>query len=479
VSVLLLILERPILSFLSEDHGPDVSGYYLWTSCTVILTVLQWIPLNFCRLAGRPKIGPIMSAVMAGVSLLSAFALMRPMGLPGIALGNLIGCLCSLVVAILLMRGSLLRFRFTGRPGLRAIFAQGSPFGMDRFYAMLSTYLMNMAVFFSGGPVALAVYGVVQIIRRFSTSLILGSAQTIIPIAGMLNAEKDVVSLNKLLKHALIYGNAAVGALSLLLILFRGGIAALFGLRGGAEADLFRYAIVLCAVCAICIQNTTTFAAWFNASARLGAANALLFLQELCCLCLPAFFLAVFRGGRAVWVAFPISGALALIALALILAFMKRRNPRLTYPFLLDASIVLAGKDLSFSVPQDTGEASKASARVTEFCEESGLTKKQTMLIALSVEEFIVLMINNNPKGGALDITCRLTLSDDAITMRIRNRGRAFDPVAYYREHIAGDFERSLDVIGLKYVAENAALIDYREIFGMNNLLIVISRQTN
>jgi VIT1/CCC1 family predicted Fe2+/Mn2+ transporter len=335
---------------------------------------------------------------------------------------------------------------------------------------------MNIIFHSSGGREALAVYGVVQILHRFMTALIGGAAQTIVPIAGMLNAERDVINLNKFLKHAAIFGNAVVGLACILLILFRDALSSLFGLISGPETDLFRYAVVCYAIYAFFLQNTTLFSAWFNASERLWLANTLLFLQGLLFLCASAFSLAAFFGGRTVWMSFAISGVVSALALVLLLFALRRGNDRLSYPFLLDLSAVLAGKDLSFSASNDLSEASKVSARIGEFCDESGLTKKQTMLIAMSVEEFITLIIHNNDRDCALDLSCRLTLGDDEITMRIRNRGRMFDPVSYYKEHISGDLERSVDIIGLKYIAENAKVIDYRETFGVNNLLIVIGR---
>ncbi|MDR2163105.1 MAG: hypothetical protein LBO70_04090 [Clostridiales Family XIII bacterium] len=473
---LLLLFEDQVMLFLSAGQRLDIMGYYRWMLVMAFLTILQWIPLNFCRLAGRPNVGPLMTGIMAVCTVAFALKFADTMGLAGVAFGQALACLCSLLIAVILMHGGLLRFRFTKRLRIRAILANGSPFGMERLYMMISIYIMNIIFHLSGGHIALAVYGVIQTLHRFMTAFISGAAQTILPVAGMLNAERDVVSLGKFLKHAAISGNVIVVAASVMLIAFRGHLAALFGLTGNADTALFRYAIVFYAAYAVILQNTTVFAAWFNASGRLKFANLLLFLQELFLLCLLAVLFGAFFGARTVWVSFPVSGALSILALVIILFVIRRRNKRLVYPFLLDPSAVLAGNDLSFSVSNDLADASKASERISVFCEDSGLTKKQTMLISLSVEEFIILIINNNDSASSLGISCRLTLGKDDITMRIRSRGRMFDPLAYYKEHISGDIERSVEVIGLKYIGENAKVIDYRETFGVNNLLITIGR---
>jgi len=85
----------------------------------------------------------------------------------------------------------------------------------------------------------------------------------------------------------------------------------------------------------------------------------------------------------------------------------------------------------------------------------------------------ITIIINNNKrKISALSV--RLFLFDEKIILRIRNTGEKFDAIKYYHKNIADDIEKSLDVLGLKYITDNAQSVFYRQTFGMNSLVVVL-----
>jgi hypothetical protein len=51
---------------------------------------------------------------------------------------------------------------------------------------------------------------------------------------------------------------------------------------------------------------------------------------------------------------------------------------------------------LAFSVTRDAAKASQASAAVSIFCDEQGMTKRESMLILLAIEEMIDLHAREN-----------------------------------------------------------------------------------
>jgi predicted secreted protein len=65
-------------------------------------------------------------------------------------------------------------------------------------------------------------------------------------------------------------------------------------------------------------------------------------------------------------------------------------------------------------------------------------------------------------------------LVDENIILRFRNAGSKFDALSYYKEHIAGDFEKSLEVVGMKYILEASSSVYYRQTFGVNSLVVII-----
>ncbi|MDR3364289.1 MAG: hypothetical protein LBS91_04995 [Clostridiales Family XIII bacterium] len=476
--VCLLVFQKQLLHFMGPDAPTSLAGYYRWSAINVVVTAALWPPLNFCRLAGRPAVGPAMTSVMALASVGGALLFIKPLGLPGVALAQLVGGVCAFATALCMMRGSTLRFRPPGRkPPIAAIAAAGSPAGLSRLYQLVAVFALNALFLSTGGMAPLAVFAAIQMLHRFISAFVAGTTQTLLPIAGVLDAERDSAGLSRLMAHAVFFGNLLTGLACLVLLVFRSHIAALFGLADAAL--LFGYAIVLYAIYAMLLQNVTLYISYFTARASLKTANVLLFLQEFLFLVGPALALAALHGGYAVWAAFPLSGILTLAVLAAIVLRQKRRDPALSLPFLINRAAEASGNDLSFSVESDGASIARSAELLFQFCAEKGLPHKQNILVSLSVEEFLLLIANNAPPGSRLGLSVRLVLDPGRITMRIRGKGRMFDPLMYYNNHISDDIEKSLDVIGIKYIAENAHRIYYRDTFGVNNLVIEINRAEN
>jgi len=95
------------------------------------------------------------------------------------------------------------------------------------------------------------------------------------------------------------------------------------------------------------------------------------------------------------------------------------------------------------------------------------------MLISMSIEEIITLVINNSRKKD-LSVSVRLFLLEDMIVLRIRSAGEKFNAIEYYEQNIADDLEKSLEVIGMKYIVEAANVVYYRQTFGVNSLVIIL-----
>ena len=92
----------------------------------------------------------------------------------------------------------------------------------------------------------------------------------------------------------------------------------------------------------------------------------------------------------------------------------------------------------------------------------------------MAIEEIIVLISEQNPDGD--NISVRLTRFDGGIVLRLRDTGKRFNPIDYYKTRllIAEDIEDSVDLMGVKYITEAAEVVYYRETFGVNNLVVII-----
>jgi anti-sigma regulatory factor (Ser/Thr protein kinase) len=321
-----------------------------------------------------------------------------------------------------------------------------------------------------GGIEALAVFGVVATLHRFTGAVIIGTSQTLIPLVGVFHEEQDITSIKQTIKYVFFYGNILMFIFGALYCVFGAGIAALFGLPADSG---FAAVMPLYAVYCILLLNVTIFSSYYNAIKKLFLANIIVFLQEFALLCGAALFLAVsFDFGR-IWFAFPASSVLTFAVLSALLLIKHIRSKENTAFLLLNRNLQKNGKYISFSIDSGPEHISEAAAKISDFCEESGLPLEETMLISMSVEEIVTLIINNS-KNKSFSVSVRLFLFEGGIVLRIRNTGEKFNVIEYYKSNIADDIEKSLDVLGMKYIVETAKVTYYRQTFGVNNLVVII-----
>jgi len=175
-------------------------------------------------------------------------------------------------------------------------------------------------------------------------------------------------------------------------------------------------------------------------------------------------------GGRAIWLHMPAAGIITALLFPLFALFIRKAET--SFPLLLDAKP--GGMALAFSVERDAGKASEASAAVGDFCEEQGFDVKKTMLLSLAIEELVAIIAGQNKDGG--DISIRLTSFEGGTVLRLRDTGKKFNPIEYYTKRLnsGGDIEELIGLMGIKYIAEAAAVVYYRETFGINNLVVIL-----
>jgi len=347
--------------------------------------------------------------------------------------------------------------------------------GLSRLYILFTTLSLNALFLRVGGSGALAVYGVLAMLHRFSTSFIVGISHTLVPLIGVFNEEQDITSVRQTMKAAFFFGNMLMLIIGGVLLIFRIQTAALFGLSADSGLPM---AIPFYVIYVLLLLNTTVFSSYYNAVKKLILANVIPFLQEFALLCVGAYILAIVSGINGIWTAFPLSGISTLLILAILLAIIKLKEKDMSIPLLFSRRLERNGHYISFSVESDPAKASEAAAKISEFCEDNGVTPKQTMLISMSVEEIITLIINNS-RDKRFSVSVRLFLLDGSIILRIRNTGEKFNAIEYYKANIASanfaeDIEKSIDIIGMKYIVEAAKNVYYRQTFGINSLVVIL-----
>ncbi len=479
VSLLLFILKSPVLHLLTNDEALVAASeqYYLFLIPYIFFTIIVYLPLYWARVYGRPEIGMILTLILTFGTLIFNFLFLFgfKMNIEGIALSQGVSTAFAFFISTFLIQKKLRNFKFSWSfdfKKVKDIAVMGSPMGMMRIYSFICVLIINLMLLNSYGHSAVAVYGTISTISKFITAVVSGISSVIIPIVGVLYGEKDNTSINQIVRYSFTYGNIIILIISGVLIIFNGLISSLFGLSGD-ETEIFKYAVICYGMFYVIYVNNNIFTAYFNAISRVKIANLISFSQDFIFLLISVVSFSTIFDAKLFWLCFPAAALLASLVLLEALLITSRKNKELSFPLLCDTKYETDGKYVSFSVDNDIGSAVICSEKITDFCEENDLSPKLVMMISMAIEELITLIIQNADNSKYYSIAVRLFLIDDSITLRIRNGGKKFNPIKYYDENISNDIEKSMDVIGLKYIIEAANIVYYRETFGVNNLVVV------
>ena len=493
MGLIMYLLQAPILTQLTR--GSELydlaADYYLPNIFYTVLTVIIFLPISWARLIGKPKIPLIMTIVLTCASVLFAlfYTFVLGMGLHGLALAQAYATALSLLVAFALFY----KARNAARPNEKtdvhpngagaagdrhsnvclplkkplhiksdtiAILTAGSPPGLSRLYRFLNIFIINAILMHAVGASAVAIFSMLNLLLRFITALSNGISGVGMPIAGVLNQERDLISLRQLAKALFSYGNILIIPVAILLLVLRQYVSGLFGITYPAAF----FALICFSLYIPLYMNGSLFISWYTSVRRTGLANIITFAQDM--LLMPLFALILTGSGDNIWLHLPLAGVVTMLLL-LILICVTGMLPKIEH----------SKAALSFSVHCDAIEASKASAAVSDFFEENSFDKRKTMILSMAIEELIMLFAKYGMQEHRDDISIRIMFFDGGTVMRLRTGGKKFDPIEFYREctENSDDIDdEMLDLMGLKYIVKTAEVIYYRETFGVNNLVIII-----
>lgn len=400
-------------------------------------------------------------------------------GMLGMGITTSMSYFAALVIMLLHFTKKDIIFRFSFK-GLRLkdlgeIITTGSSSAIGSASSMLRNAALNQIMVSTLlSSTAVAALGVVNTVFSFTSSTMLGVAMTTAMIAGMILGEKDRVAAESLIKVT-VKTSLVVGALlTVILLLGANVIAGAFGGADGAKmVELAARGLRIYALSIMLYGLNVAFINYTQGMRRTVLSGVICFLDNFVFIVTPA--LALFRiiDTDAVWWAFLIGESLNLLTIILLAAFRKRGLPYRAKDFLFlpDTFDVAEENLLDFSVTDNT-EVIPASEAVGSFCTKKGGTPKQSMLMALFVEE----LSNNIIRFGFTDgkkhsIDIRVIKLDEGWILRVRDNCKRFDPTEWIKLHDSDDKTKN---IGIRMIAGMAKDVTYLSTMDLNNITITI-----
>lgn len=165
------------------------------------------------------------------------------------------------------------------------------------------------------------------------------------------------------------------------------------------------------------------------------------------------------------WLFLPAGEFLTVGAAYAAAGVIRRKNQDLSRILLMDTSLDKSNNLISFSVTGKNEEISEACEKITGFCLKNGMPPKQANRISLALEEAMALISRKN-ESKTVQFDIRLFYHRETIGIRIRYDGISFN--------LLSGQEDSDENMGVCMIRKMVRSMDYKQIFGLNSLLILI-----
>lgn len=474
-----LLCIEPLLSLLGGEGlvKEFAADYLFWYIVGGSGTLFIYLPLNFLKCEGKPQVSSFLFLLSGGINVLLTWLFMSPvcgMGMKGASIATGISMNLTAIIGLYFLFCRTENTRLVKmRPTIRMageILVCGSPNGCNNLLNALKILLINGMILRIDGAVYLPVFSLVKSVSDLATGVCIGAASALMPIVGVFLGEKDGGSIRRVCRRAMRVGGILTVGLSAMIALFPNMFCFLFNITEPSAREGSRGAMAWLAVSLLFAFPNLMMSGYFNTIRRPMLSNLILSLRLLVYLGPAVLLLGSFVGAEGIWMSLAAADLLTLGTVLLVVKAIRRRSPCLDR-YLLNTSMEGEG-EISFSVRNTVEDIMFASNKITDFCESSGLGVKKTMQVSLAIEEMLTVIITycmDEEKEQFIDIRI-VKIGEDAL-LRIRNSGKIFDPVSFYEENRERE-EMEERVLGIKMIAGTAKKIEFRETFGMNNLMI-------
>ena len=482
VSIISLAFQKEFLYILgcsdkNFDMAQSYSSIYILGG---VFTALFYMPYHFLKLTGQLKYLIFLFLGMAALNgaLDYLFCIAFKLDMSGIALGTVIS---SLITVLIGLKTLLSSFKFLIPHSsflIKQLIRFGAPSALRQFLLFARFVLINNLLVIVAGQTGLVIFSVVKVIENLSIIILSGISQATSAFVGVFFEEKDNTSIRRIEKQANIISIELILVLIAGVYLFSDEICMLFGISSNETSlrlqvidgvRIFSLSLlpsIFCMILTSYYQSTK-----FTKLANLITANSNFIL-----LLIPAYFLAPNFGINMIWYSFTIAAVGTLIILGIIL-FVNRSENKSSI-LLLDLKGEKNGSFIAFVVKTTVEDISDKVKRIGEFCEKNNLNIKDKVLVMLSMEEMMISIKDHCFESEVDEVMDVRIFVDDEIILRIRNRGKLFNPIDYYESQENEDeldFAMS-DALGIEMISKSAKSVYYKSTFGINNLTVIIDR---
>lgn len=473
-----LILLDPVVGVLCKEEALR-GAFHVYLKVLLLSAPLEVVILTittFLPSAGYPGLSTAVNVVanVINIAMDVVYIKVFHMGVEGAAWATLTGyTLAALLVVAGAMSGKVrlhvCRDIKASMSCIREIFSLGRPdamaqIGMSVQYAVCNR--LAMAAAGANGIVALSLCMQASSIMSVFMGAVIGAS---VPLMAVLHGQSDYQGESRILRTSMKSQLYISMAGLVILVAFAPQFAALYNIKEPAQLAMAVYAFRIYALMFVPRDALIVYYRYLKVIGLTKYSTILAALDSFLAIIPVAVIMVKAFGINGLWWAFPVTSfALIIVTLICNKRYAKSSGGRLRGALLeeyekegdpetvMDATITKDSKDISL-----------ISEKVQEICEERGLSKIESMKVAMAVEEIAVYTANRQSDSSYADVLVRIYKGN--VEIDFRTMGEVFDPNADDESDIAENVQILRSIV---------SDISNEYILGMNSTRITIEGKT-
>lgn len=404
-----LIGKTPYFNYLelSDSTAASASDYYFFSQFAILLMPLYAVLLELVYAEGDDLICNISNILQIVVNVAASVFLCFCLGILGVGLGTLLGVICSIAVLLVhfFRKQNSLRFvwHISIKDTLKVMKCGITDSSAYLFMGLTSFVATKFVVSMFGEyylPALLMVFNVIELTIVFD-----GIGQAVTPIVNIYRGEENCIGIKRVMKTALLYAVAEGVLLSLVLLLFGGQIAELFGFTDPELIDLVRTAVCLICPFFFCTGVLFLLTTYYMIIEKITLSTVITGIKDWI---IPSAFICIFGyaiGINGVWIGLGLAPLVSIIA---VLLFVYFRYGKDKFPLLFEKQTHEA---YIFDTELTQQGVMKVRDEVGDLLSGKGISSQIVNRIMLCIEEIGMLTLENN-NGSKVLMECSVLIGD-------------------------------------------------------------------
>ena len=462
LSILILLVcflfKDSLINLLHPTAGalPYVNAYsvYLFI-CFPIATVLG-VLCQFIRVDGQPNFasGVIVLVNVINIILDYVFLGVLHTGIEGASLAMLIGYLVGSLCILKYHFDSKRNFKFvlsklkfgTWISSTIEIIKIGLPGASMGFFNVLLIYIMNLIVSGVLGELGLDIFNVCVSALLLISILIMGFAETLSSIVPIYYAQNDYYNLKHIVRNSVLITLICSLAFTIFLLVYPDGLLIFFKLHQMPNDGLVENAIRIYSLAFIPMAFSTMLLFYYEGIERTVESGIITIISEFLGPLMFTYILFPYIGITSVWVSFPLGFVLSIVAVAIYVRIVERKDSEYYGLFFIKKGLIEKTRNYTL-------ESKKDSAKSEMFNHLKSLNTDNSSIDIL--DKIINTIFDSNNEKLHMEIL--LIDYGDKITINMKDEGK---------REVMKDIEKSFSQDSIKV----------SEVLGFNNIEYEINR---